>query len=488
MNTKMTCLVLLMSLSQLLSAQVYKPFSGNSKKIFVDTLGRAHSLAFEQVNTLGSDSIFHGFLTIQSDFYFSDSCSFWGGNQCLKQTLPPWFGTKVTTNNAGSYLFYTRFGDALNFQFQNYLDTTLIYSNANLQLRMHYTGTDTINLLGIIDSVASYELMLSDSAGNPVTSPIGQQAWRIGKQLGLISCFQIDSFPFVQKNMWLVGDEQQHAGVYAINNELIYNYEVGDVLQWHQAYSVYSPINPMNYDLYRKYRILSKSVTSDSLFYQVEEEVFSVNQGTAIIDTFNLVYHRFESLATIPFEKFDGHYRKLELESYCGQLRWKYTDKPEPYLLNFCAIDTCWGSADTGGPAQQGETVYVSGIGIFASNYYVSAPPPYGMSQYNNLGYALLNNVACGTQAVVGLSNSLHELNVVSVYPSPASQMLSITAKNAFGRVLIFNLLGEKIWDQTTPYNDLIIDVSDWPEGIYFMDLEDSNQKANRTKFLVIHQ
>lgn len=88
----------------------------------------------------------------------------------------------------------------------------------------------------------------------------------------------------------------------------------------------------------------------------------------------------------------------------------------------------------------------------------------------------------------------LIQKNLVRVYPNPASETLKIDYSNeGFSGVSIkvFNVMGQEITiplsDTTTPFElqQMTIDVKDWPNGTYFIQLLDAGRKVV-TKFVKI--
>jgi hypothetical protein len=72
-------------------------------------------------------------------------------------------------------------------------------------------------------------------------------------------------------------------------------------------------------------------------------------------------------------------------------------------------------------------------------------------------------------------------------YPNPVSDIIYSNSLTPNDKVVIYNLLGEKIVEQTVLQNSLNLDISNVPSGIYFIEVSQQNklkfiQKINITK------
>ena len=112
---------------------------------------------------------------------------------------------------------------------------------------------------------------LAQCAGNRIclhgsdrNSALNHKEIIISENYGLIRFFKIDSFPLVLKPFNLIGEDVLHAGLYAITNEVLFDYYPGDDIQYHEFYHNMGGPPWNNYNNYKKYTILTQSVTADS--------------------------------------------------------------------------------------------------------------------------------------------------------------------------------------------------------------------------------
>lgn len=73
----------------------------------------------------------------------------------------------------------------------------------------------------------------------------------------------------------------------------------------------------------------------------------------------------------------------------------------------------------------------------------------------------------------------------VKIHPSPTNGKITISSEKNIDRIEIYNLLGENIYTDNSPtlQNDLDVDITDQPSGIYFVKLK-SNENYFTGKFL----
>ena len=73
-----------------------------------------------------------------------------------------------------------------------------------------------------------------------------------------------------------------------------------------------------------------------------------------------------------------------------------------------------------------------------------------------------------------------HSVDVVSVFPNPAASQLTVDLKNNTGTATlrIKNLYGKQLSFSTAEGRKTSVDVSNYPSGIYFMEIAQHNGSA----------
>jgi hypothetical protein len=450
-----------------LFAQDYQLFSPETKKLFTTypdpTL--AYSLAFDSVVGTGNDLIYYNFLGLNFEFYQSDTCMFWTGNICTQQNLPQWTGEKIEFSPPESYTFYNLLGEPLTFDFGIGADDTLVYYSDQVQkFLLTKIGTDSINLFGIEDSARFFRINHTDLQGNTIFSPLNDHEIIIGKNLGLVQFFQVDSFPEVLKPLRLMGLDNPAGGFYQLTNELLYDFQPGDEFQIQEYSNYVMPVPPeYEYNRYRHYTCLNKSFTPDSLIYEFRRHTLIVDSATEYTDTVRLAWLRSEIIKNIPFERFDGSFRKLSLENFNEHKLWKYTvNTTEGW--QYCVEDNCWGIGDTGGPPGEWHLEYVIGLGIFKDLSFVTGP--YGYTQSNQIVYFKKDGIPWGT-LIVGINESPNFDEQITLKPVPANDQLTISSSVTINEVIICDVNGKTVLSPLFSGKDGVINISELKPGFY---------------------
>ncbi|MFH0895411.1 MAG: T9SS type A sorting domain-containing protein [Bacteroidota bacterium] len=493
---KKILILLLLFFSHNLIAQNYKLFHAGDKKLFSEfpVNQKSHSLSLDSVISNGSDSVYFNFFNINSTQIISDTCQFWGSANCNPMDVPSWIGRKIIYNNINNYRFYTNVNDSINFTFNtDPTDTVSFFIDATQEFSTLYEKSDTISFFGIIDSARFYKILHTDLLGNPIGSILNQQYIITGKNLGFIRFFEIGFFPDTLQPISAIGDENHSAGLYALTNEKLYDYQPGDIIQYREikSYSNYPPW--LNYDRFRKYEILSRNVTLDSMIYSVRQTLFYVDSTYETIDTISLKFHKHYVVQSLPYEQFKGpeNYQQtngadhsFSVVNYCGEYLWTATEYSNNNL-KYCAIDNCWGQYDTGGPPPETEFKYVEGIGVYYHDKWVLW---FSDIEWENesIVYFKKNGIACGTELILSASENLNTSISIVVSPNPAADFIQVSSYIPISGVSIINLQGQKLLTEKISDKGCVIDIRTLNAGLYFAIFEFNNRPSVSKRIIVI--
>jgi len=75
----------------------------------------------------------------------------------------------------------------------------------------------------------------------------------------------------------------------------------------------------------------------------------------------------------------------------------------------------------------------------------------------------------------LGLNSS--ELNKVSIYPNPTASKWTIESSRIINTLTLFNLLGQKVLEETANERKVTIDASDLQTGIYMLKINNTIMK-----------
>ena len=468
--------------------QDYKLITSTSKKLFTDYPEpfNTYSISFESTKVIDGDSIYYNYFNLSNNNFESDTCYFWGGPYCDQQNAPSWIGTDVTYNNVDSYVFYNLNHDSLHFSFNtNTGDTNIFYEDSIQKFLITYENTDTLNVLENLDSARYYKVIHTDIDGNTINSQLNGQNIIISKDIGLVQFFVVDSFPSVLKPVYLIGNASPTAGFYQLTNDMVYDYQPGDEIQYKERSYYSNPNNPpwYFYERYRKHTFLDRQETNDSLIYKIYQELFYVDSADVFNDTIVKKYLKSEVISQIPFEKFDGRTRNLKLVDYCDTKKWTYSFI-HYQNAEYCEADTCWGTADVFGPPEVHTYKAVCGLGVYYNKYTVSGFDGYTI--YSSVVYYKKGENICGDE-VVGIVDNYVLVNNVDIRPNPASSIISVSSPVEIDKLIISDLSGRLLLQKSVLSNEVTVDISSLKSGLYLVNmLFDDGLRV--TKKIVVHK
>jgi hypothetical protein len=75
----------------------------------------------------------------------------------------------------------------------------------------------------------------------------------------------------------------------------------------------------------------------------------------------------------------------------------------------------------------------------------------------------------------------------INVYPNPASEVLNIDATNDVQHLTLINPVGQVVYDAAMEANKTSIDLSEFPGGVYMVQLKKADGTVLSTKKVIIH-
>lgn len=461
------------------NAQNYQLFNTDAKKVFATTseLAKTYSLVFDSVLIQSSGTVYYPYKTVGDIGYESDTCPVWGA-YCYHQDMPSWLGSEVQSTGDG-YSFITNTGPSLN----------MIFNLAPIQAHIFYEDTlqrfsmsrvspvaDTMSILGTIDSVQRYQISHTDLLGNFINSELNTWEIVIGKELGLVSFFRIDSFPQVLEPLVIMGTDSPEAGFYRLTNDKVYDYLPGDIIQTYVFYH-----NPLYQELswtnYITDSFIERIETADSLKYKVIREIYIPDSSSLTVDTAWLKYRKDVVIAGIPFDWVGYEVFRtgsLQVMDYCGLNLWTFHSW-DGHLL-YCSDENSWCEFDEFGFSST-SMVYVEGIGLYEYHTGAVGPPTFPFSG-SGINYFSKQGVECG-ERVVGIDeHPIKDFSLI-ISPNPASSSFSIRGNLNKSDLKIFDLHGKTVLEIKNYNSSDIIDISRLPQGVYLVRLIDGKSALN---------
>ncbi|MCU0319272.1 MAG: hypothetical protein MUE88_04260 [Flavobacteriales bacterium] len=423
----------------------FKPFQASSKKLFVrdapSTPG--YDLAFDSAATLGTDSIYFHFGAMDlASGEMVPGCSGWGDPYCYTANTPIWSGTLFLSNNIGTYWMRNNLGDSLRFELGMAIgDTSVFFQDAVQRFSLIKSTPDTMTVLSYTDSIYRYTITHTDLNDLPIQSVLNGGSLVVGKQLGLITFFKIDSFPQVLEPLLLFGSKDPDVGLHQITSAMVRDHQPGDVIQTRSYQGGGYPPLPFSY---RKESILARSDTPDSVQYLIDLE-YSTANGTTNSGTASLRYSKQDVLAELPFDRFNGSIMSLTRTNGCAGPTWRFNSELVPGMWE-CPEGNCWIYGDTQGPPPVSSNALY--LGISDSHYYFQTPVSSWDAPYwniKNIVYYIKNGIECGTEFHVGLGGSVVP-GSIKVFPNPSEGPITISSHELLRSVRIVDGRGGSKW------------------------------------------
>lgn len=480
-----------------LSAQDYAPFNADFKALYTTSpvAGPASALGFTSVEVIDGDSVFHPVMTfdptdynglIEPDF---DNCSlsFWASEGlCHPVNVPLWLGAEIRKTGDAAYRYTTSAGEHLDFDFALAPgDSALVYENEDMELYLIGEGEGTGTFLGIEDALAQFRLAVLDAEGGTVESPLHNAPITLGAQLGAVNFMRIDSFPQILQPLAMAGHAGAEAGFYAVKAADIYDFQEGDIFQYHFQSNYGIPNGTVNFHETRT--VASRTDTDTSITYTFNVHRFEIDGSLDSNFVSSQTVSKTEHLAEIPFEEqvhvvltefidlifyYPYLFRSLRFNNdLCGGGS-RYSVITSDYYS--CPSDgDCYGNNLHLAPFEwyefPKEHSYSPGLGEVYRyggwDYFGTGPSG---SETNELIYVNKNGVACGEQVILSTTDYRAGRQLLKLYPNPASDHFRIEMPGGgetLHSVELCDLQGRTV--RTWPASQTTYNTDGLPVGLY---------------------
>ena len=421
-----------------------------------------------------------------------ESCFGWGG--CYENSGSMGFGTMIFSPVPHIYQFYTQNDDTLSFDFA--ADSAVFYANDSDVYSIISEGETTETIFGAEELVQSYRISHYSEEGDEIDSPLHGFVIRIGENSGLLDFFQIDNFPNVEKPLTLIGDANFDESLTVLTSEMIYDFQIGDTIQYKMTYFESDPGNS-NFTNEVSYlnRIFQNRIEEvDSLRYTVLHQSFDQNETNLNEWTEELVYYRYDTLSSLPFYRTrntggyqDGSYQEnLFRRDFCGEKRIGLFGISAPFVE--CEEYDAWCGFDTNGPPEITRVEYVPGLGrYFHEVERLGFGSVTTWRETTEVVYFSKGGNSCGEEAI--LSDGIWDRPQLSfaVFPNPSSDRITVQVRDADVTVIrITDLSGRTVSEYRSQGFESTIDISDLASGTYLLHLLRESAIIGTTKIVVV--
>ncbi len=474
--------------SFLCSASSYELFNENSKMLFTNLPERdlSFSIRFDSVTFSGDETYFYNFNHISSEVLYTDQCEPYYPDYCYLQVRPSWLGPFVKKTTGNMYEFMNSSWMVLQFDFSIEPGESMIFfEDADQIFSILFETTDTLNHLGIVDSIRFYRIAHTTVSGTPIESTLHNHQIMIGKDLGIISFFKVDVFPEELVPLELIGNNQPQVGLIALTHEIVYDHQPGDIIQW--LYKRVTNDPELNTRLYTRHTYLTRTNLSDSIIYLVARYRYNEITNWSEYDTIYLKYQKEKMISEVPFEWTEPSLNMFMFEnslfkpSYCDLKLWTY--RIEKNLQTYCPEENCWISRTAHGTSFQYEREIVVGLGLY-HEYTENYPPDWYFDRtIRQLVYFKKDGIECGE--MVGLKKpEARETQKLTIYPNPTKDFIKLDKPiSATDKLLVVGVDGRTYSSVLFVEGNNRLDVQSLPSGIYLLRIL-SHDRESSAKFV----
>lgn len=477
MKTQYIYLLAILLMQSLLAAQVpaWRPIHNHSKFHYLKGNNPQESISnsiwIDSTTTQNGDSVFYFNRVIRAnDPIFQDTASY---NQ------PQFLQMKMTENAMGIYVFQ---------------DSEIFYLHTLENVGYNWLFHPALNIQAtIIANQVQQVFAQSDSVKTILLS--NGDTILLSKQYGILL---FPDYRYHLGNYRLTGIENPNLGEQVLDFWEIYDYHIGDVFDF--ELSEYQIDQVTQYNIANcKWYILDKDTLLDTLRYTIfqhQSSHFSFNNiptpSVYSSDTIIVDYINNQDIADAYPLEYGQYHIRFNRNIFFGM--------SNDYLVR-TAIKTCaYNSSFSRDYKNTLVSVYdninypyaaSNDYGVLGINYQLGKG--IGDYQYNfsffESGFSknLLGYIKDGDTVGIVRDDDFfttisppNELQGVSVYPNPVTDVLYVSCKEEIS-VEIWNMLGEKINSSVIKYPNSSIEISftDLPSGMYFIHLQaDGKQKT----------
>lgn len=481
---------LFLSMAICCDAQNWQTITSNRSPMFMyENSGFMRAIRIDSVFLAGTDSVFFNYRSV-NDSVFDVTPYSWSPT-CY--TDSSWIGSSVIIKTNGDNIFVTETLDSVLIKsLSNLSDSWAMYRFANgdrLVATVTTEGIDTV--LSVPDSTKEISLQFQDSMGNNLNGNINGHQFTISKSFGLIRTLAFRNFPSSLLRFDLIGMNGFSAGVQNLTAFEIYDYNIGDVLQYYIKYSTLNTLQIFNI----QNTILGKSysINNDSVTYTIDDS--TLHEVQAMGSTFSFS-HSIYNVTYLLQSPFDNTLNVLPHEvsitdstgnnAFCEQsLNTNYNTRTYKSIFTDLTIDSpflCGGYYFSSGNfwCWSVKYTYAKGLGMVLQE---NVNPYATRICIWNMNYFKKGVETWGTPFLFYQAVNLDEVekNQLQITPNPTTGKLTISnLQQAINKIDVFNILGEKVmsFNLYTPNSPVPteIDISSFPPGIYIVQAGDGQK------------
>lgn len=482
MKHRITIVFLLPLFTLILNAQDYQTVTSNRISYFEGEAGYISCIKIDSV-TFDADSILYPMKSIRQVDY-----------ECYTPYGDAWIGGKIIVKDNGTNLFFNKYRDTIRIETQAKLhdEWTAFHLQDSLTIKATISKHDTMEFLGLVDSVKTIDFTAYDKYLNPVEIN-SRSNWqmKISKNHGLIQTFDKYYFALPYKGYSLINEQNRLytlVGLSApeVGFQNITWFDVNNFQPNDEIHIIEKDVDSEGPEISRiinkiRYKYLSRSETDSSINYSIERTKSISKQFN---DSSFYSYSHDTIISTVYKDTiFDMLPGQPIIDDYTlyQNIMTREMKSNTDNVSAFGGEDSCWY-----------EIIY---DGCWTEHFYSGLGGPYYYCDYlftmgyseRKLVYYKKGNVEWGTPLVITAVDEKHAENNAKLYPNPASDFVTIE-KNTSTKDLFFELTdlnGRKILSRILDSNIKQIELKNLEPGIYLYTIRNSNTVYKTDKLIM---
>jgi hypothetical protein len=479
-------LTLIFALISIINAlgQDYQSIKSNRIALFENQYGNISSIRIDSVK-IETDSVLYPFTVIQQLDY-----------NCYSPLIASWIGAKVIINESGENYFFNKHNDTIRIETKARLNDKWIAFKIkdSVTIEASVTGHDTMNFLGLKDSVKTIGFQAFDKNMVVLDLEINEMNIQISKNYGCIKTFNFYLFPNIQddysddqfEEYSLIGLSNPKAGIQNLTWFEVNDFQVGDELHVLDESSCWDFDNGSAETNKAIYKYIERTDYLDSIVYHFSRKQSIFTQWT---DSSSIKYYSDTLKAVI---KTDSLFDKLPGESIVDtDIAYNYSmtnespiskTKPNNVSIFQFSGDSCWRMPIADGCFS--DYKYIKGLG----GPYYSCTHAFclGGEDRKLVYYKKGENIWGNPLIITGLSD-IESVDKIKIYPKPAVDFIYISLEKSLSEcfIYIYDIQGKLQKSNRLEGSNPMIDISDLNAGIYIIKISDNGEVLKIDKLIV---
>jgi len=503
-------------------SQNYQCVQAGVKHYFINGNGYLRGIRIDSVITLGDTTVYYPFHTPRGRYLSMPLPN------TLDSTGGSWLGKKVVQKSDGTFLFDNLWHDTVVIKTQaNIGDSWIFYSDTtSLFYEADLIGTDTMTILGSVDSIKRILITAHNALGIVTADPVDSFQILLSKNYGFAQIFDLFTFPYhgpdsayatgldyyLDNSLGWVQEFSLIPEVFSIHNNFnnsifkiislinptrqeLYDWNIGDVyeystcnglLQWPTQFC--NPVLAYYLDTITN-KIVSVSNTQfyySGLLsnYSSPTSGFMISSGGTYSTTTNNGTYTCGNSYLIDTSVMPEEYNQPYIYYY------------SPNDTSYCLESPLYGSNNSYIRGTQYQPPFEGiwstvlnklGIGL-VHNYSVGEDAGFLVTD-QTLFYYYRNGSPCGTYGQLNLGvESFVKDDQFQIFPNPAADELTIKTTSTIPyTITLFNMLGQTVEAIQTTKQEQTINVANMPPGVYNVSIIDGGGNRYNDKVVVVH-